>query len=281
MTKIIALDDGHGIQTSGKRTPVTPDGKQMRENEFNKRVIQLLDAHLKRAGFKTVLVAPTDADTSLSQRVKTANNAKADLYVSVHANANTGNWGSWGGIETYTYNKGESLRIGKVIHKYLLQGTQLRDRGVKDGSWLYVIKNTSMPAVLVEAGFMDNLYEARLLMSEAYRQETAEELARAICEAYAVKFVAERPATPKPAKTAENTFFRVVTGSFSDRKNAEERISALDKKGFDSFLTVFKKDGKTFFRVVTGSFTDKDNAEDRLAVLKQAGFESFLDAFKK
>lgn len=279
MTKLIALDDGHGMETAGKRTPKTPEGKVMKENEFNSRVVELLDAHLKRCGFKTLLVAPTDADTSLSERVKKANNAKADLYLSVHANANTGKWGSWGGIETYTWGKGESLRIGKIIHKYLLQGTQLRDRGVKDGSWLYVIKNTKAPAVLAECGFMDNLYEARLLISEAYRQETAEELARAVCEAFGVKYVSPAPA--KKPTTSSDTFFRVVTGSFADRKNANDRVAELDKKGFDSFLTTFKKDGKTFFRVVTGSFTERDNADDRVAQLKKAGFESFLDAFKK
>lgn len=188
----------HGIDTAGKRTPIFPDGTKspetgknfMHENEFNRAVVKYLDAELKRCGFRTILVAPTDADTPLETRVAIANNAKADLYVSVHANANTAKWGTWGGTETYTYGlNGESHRIGKIIHKYLMQGTPLRDRGVKDGSHLYVVKYTTMPAVLVECAFMDNLEEAKLLLSDAFRKECAIEIAKGICEAYGVKYV--------------------------------------------------------------------------------------------
>lgn len=220
MTKLIALDDGHGMETPGKRTPKFSDGTFMKENEFNRRVVALLDIELKRCGFRTVLVAPGDTDVPLATRVKTANNAKADFYLSVHANANTGSWGSWGGIETLTWGSGESLRIGKILHKYLMQGTKLRDRGMKDGRWLYVVANTTMPAALVECGFMDNMEEAKLLMSEAYRKECAIELAKGLCEAYGVKYVAggSTPTTPtNPTKPTTPA----VTGEFYTIKKGD------------------------------------------------------------
>lgn len=199
MTKLIALDDGHGMATAGKRTPIFKDGTKssetgknfMHENEFNRAVGKYLEAHLKRCGFKVLQVAPTNADDSLSSRVARANNAKADLYVSIHANASQGVWGTWGGTETYTYGSGQSLIIGRIIHKHLMKGTPLRDRGVKNGNYLYVIKNTRMPSVLLECAFMDNLEEAKLLLSDDFRRECAREVAMGICEAYNVKFVSE------------------------------------------------------------------------------------------
>jgi N-acetylmuramoyl-L-alanine amidase len=203
MSKLIALDDGHGMQTPGKRTPMLPgENRFMHENEFNRAVVGYLDAELKRCGFRTLHVAPGDSDVALSTRVKTANNAKADLYLSIHANANTGKWGTWGGIETFVFPKGESIRIGKACHNRLVGGTKLRDRGVKDGSHLYVIKYTSMPAVLFECAFMDNLEEARLLMSDAYRKECAKEIAQGVCDAYGVKYVSDgiSASAPKPTE---------------------------------------------------------------------------------
>ena len=159
VSKLIALSDGHGVDTAGKRTPVLPNGEKsetgkayMNENLFNRAVVKYLDAELKRHGFKTLLVAPTDADTPLETRTKLANSKKADLYVSVHANASAGKWGSHGGIETFTWGSGESLRIGKLIHAELIKGSPLKDRGVKNGQHLWEVKQTNMPAVLVEAG---------------------------------------------------------------------------------------------------------------------------------
>jgi N-acetylmuramoyl-L-alanine amidase len=206
---IIALSDGHGMQTAGKRTPIFPEGSGiksstgnfMHENEFNRAVINYLKIELERTGFQTLLVAPTDADTSLVTRTNLANSRGADLYMSVHANANISQWGTWGGIETFAMPKGEGLRIAKIIHKHLMEGTEFRDRGVKDGSHLWEIRKTQMPAVLAECGFMDNLNEAKHLLNDAYRRECAREIAQGISEAFGVKYVA----APKADKAPDDT----------------------------------------------------------------------------
>lgn len=103
INKIIALDDGHGMETAGKRTPMFEDGTFMKENEFNSAVVNYLDAELKRCGFHTLLVAEGNTDIPLSTRTAIANNIitnkynrQADLYISVHANACTGNWEKMG-----------------------------------------------------------------------------------------------------------------------------------------------------------------------------------------
>lgn len=199
MKKLIALDDGHGIDTSGKRTPDFTDGTKcetgsphMRENEFNRRVVAILNTLLKRCNFDTLLVAPTDEDTPLETRVKRANDAKADFYVSVHANAfGTSGFNSSRGIETF-YNTGsiKGKRAAELIHAQLIKNTSQVNRGVKSADF-YVIKYTKMPAVLIEAAFMTNLEEAKLLLTESYRQECALEIAKGICEYFNVPFVEE------------------------------------------------------------------------------------------
>lgn len=70
---LIALDDGHGLGTAGKRTPYIPSiGRKIRENEFNERVTIFLKMELERCGYRTLLTAPTDADTPLKTRTDAA-----------------------------------------------------------------------------------------------------------------------------------------------------------------------------------------------------------------
>lgn len=192
--RLIALDDGHGMETPGKRTPPLPDGTVMRENEFNRAVVAKLDAHLKRCGFRTLLVAPGDNDVPLKTRTDAANAAKADLYVSVHANAiGSGEWNGTQGIETFHFPGSiNGKKAAEIIHRHLIGGTRLPDRGVKTANF-HVLRETKMPAVLVECAFMTNLDDARLLLSDAYRSECAEELARGICEYFGVPYVKEQP----------------------------------------------------------------------------------------
>ncbi|MDQ0114341.1 N-acetylmuramoyl-L-alanine amidase [Paenibacillus harenae] len=211
MGKLIAICDGHGMETPGKRTPMLPDGKVMKENEFNRDVAKLLDVHLRRCGFRTLLVAPTDVDTPLSVRTALANKEKADFYISIHANAyGSGGFNSVRGIETYHYpgsTKGKAA--AEILHRHLIAGTALPNRGVKEANF-EVLRETTMPAVLVEAGFMTNAQDSALLLSDAYRTECAEELARGICELYGVAYV--RPAVTEPAETMSDLISIRVNG---------------------------------------------------------------------
>lgn len=183
---LIALDDGHGIETAGKRTPKFEDGTVMKENEFNSAVVNYLKEYLEFNGFKTILVAPTDEDISLNNRVtvalKTANLANADLYICVHANAYGNTWNDANGVETYVWKfGGEAEKVAKLIQKHLVKETKFKDRGIKTANF-YVLKHTKMPAVLVECGFMTNKKEAELLRTELYRQLCARAICKGICE---------------------------------------------------------------------------------------------------
>ncbi len=191
MSIIVSYDGGHGTDTPGKRTPVMPDGTVMKENEFNDSVASLFAAEMKRCGIKTVDCAPEGYDVPLATRVQRSNNAKADLHISFHANAFDSKFDKNDpeGVEVFCYPEANSKRFANILIKYLTQGTPQKNRGVKDGSHLYMVNGPKAPSTLIEAAFMDNLKEAQLLRTWAFRKEVAMETAKAVCEYFGVKYV--------------------------------------------------------------------------------------------
>lgn len=209
MTKLlIAVDDGHGMETAGKRTPLFEDGTFMRENEFNRAVVDKLIVHLQRNDFDVLHVSAGDADVSLKTRTDLANNTKdngfgrpADAMISVHANAMGSTWNPKAkGIEIFYrngYKDGKKLALN--IQEYLVKGTPLINRGLKTNN-LHITREAKMPAVLIEGAFMDNPDEALLLKSDEYRSECAEEIARGLCLFFEIIYIeVPPPAPPLPA----------------------------------------------------------------------------------
>lgn len=232
---LIALDDGHGMETAGKRSPKLSDGTVMRENEFNRVVVSKLDVILKRCGFDTLLTAPTDADTSLSQRTALANSKKATILVSVHANALDGSFDGPNpkGVETYYYpGSVKGKKLAETVHKYLIQGTKQTDRGVKAQN-LHMVRETNMPAILVEAGFMDSPEEIKLLLNDDFRNEVAEEIAKGICEYLGVKYAEEKQ---------PNTVYRVQVGAYNNQKEAIAERTRLKSLGYKEVIIVSDKE---------------------------------------
>lgn len=250
---LIAFDDGHGIGTAGKRTP---DG--YRENYFNSKMIDFAVAAAKRCGFKTMLTAPGDADASLKSRTDKANKAGADAFVSGHYNAIDDKWRDGeGGIETFHYPGSSSgKKLAQCIHKYLIKGTKLRDRGVKAGNY-HVLRESNMPAALPECGFMDIKKEAELMKSSAYQKECGEEIVQGLCEFFDVKFVAEKKETTAKdsgkaeAKAETYSVVKNISGykTADDAKNKKKQASTVTKGSYfiykksGSMINVTKKKG--------------------------------------
>ncbi|TMU85108.1 N-acetylmuramoyl-L-alanine amidase [Bacillus sp. BHET2] len=192
---LIALDDGHGIGTAGKRTPfIKSIGRQIHENEFNEKVTLYLKAELERCGFRTLLTAPTDEDTPLKARTGIANSMGAHALVSNHYNAFDGKFDGPGkdseGHSLHIYfNDVNDRRLAEAIAKYLRQGTKQVYRGIIEQN-LHMTREFNGPAVLVENGFMDNEREALLMINEDFQRETAREQARGICDFFGVPYVA-------------------------------------------------------------------------------------------
>jgi len=188
--KTLYIDDGHGIETAGKRTPVFPvghelAGQQIRENIFNAAVAKRLGQLAESQGYRVVMTAPEDSDVPLSVRSKRANLdmksigfRKVDtVFLSVHYNALNGKWDSKaGGIEVYHYpGSTEGIRLAKAVHDELIKGTSQVDRGIKEADF-HVLRETIMPAILIEAGFMDCLEEAERMLVPDFQDEVAKEI---------------------------------------------------------------------------------------------------------
>ena len=151
----IGYDAGHGVNTPGKRTP---DGE--REWLFNDKVAKSFANEL--ALYKGITAKRFDDNTGkrdvpLKERTDGANNWGADYYISFHHNALGGSWGNHTGVETYLYTNPQyrSVELANAIHPSVVQAYGLRDRGIKRSN-LHIVRETTMPAILVEGGFMDS-----------------------------------------------------------------------------------------------------------------------------
>lgn len=268
---LIALDDGHGMNTPGKRTPTYPDGHFMHENEFNHVVVDYLSTILEACGFKTLLTAPTDADTALRARTNTANQAKADYFISIHANAYKGEWGDQQGTEVFYYpTSTEGKQLAIHVLEELIKGTPQKSRGIKTATFS-VLKYSHMPAILIEAGFMDNPREAELLQSDEFRKEVAEEVAKGLCTYLGVQYKEGvlRPSTPQ-------VLYKVQVGAFSKKANAEALKTKLATLGYASFITYVRD----LYKVQVGAYKQKENADALSKELRAAGFTPYVISVK-
>lgn len=172
--KLIVLDAGHGAKDPGAKG-VT--GKL--EKDFNLAIVLKTAELLKReSGIDVVLTRSDDTYLELRERAAVANGLNADMFISVHANASTN--ASVSGTETY-YQRDGSKALAGIMQKYLVQATGLSNRGVRYGNF-HVIRETKMPAVLLEAGYLSNRGDEALLYTEATQNKIAEGIVKGIKE---------------------------------------------------------------------------------------------------
>ena len=166
----IMIDAGHGPDTPGKRSP---DGR-LREFHFNSSVAEEVKKRLLMDGHSVFFSHQNDLDVPLHERTALANQLKVDLFVSIHANAIGHSYNSANGLETFTYSRPQAAtkELAAKVQSSLLLVTGRKDRGVKQGDFA-VLRDTHMPAILVECGFMTHKQEVELLKSAAYRKRCA------------------------------------------------------------------------------------------------------------
>lgn len=179
MGATIILDDGHGVETPGKRSP---DGT-LRENNFNEAVMYILAGMLFENGIPHEILVPEDNDIPLAERVDREHalydkyNGKT-LFISIHANAFGTDFNQANGVEVFHYSQ-RNKEIAQVFQTNIVRQSGLKDRGVKRANF-YVLKYTQSRAVLVELGFMTNREELDLLKSHPYRLKCALALRQSI-----------------------------------------------------------------------------------------------------
>ena len=179
--KIIVVDPGHGGMDSGAI------GRQTRvqEKEITLAISQRLAQSLSQAGAMVVMTREADVDLcegvegslltkkrhDLSQRVAKAEKVKADLFLSIHTNADPSP--RWYGAQTFYYaNSEESRRLAICIQDELVRILGNNNRKAKEGVF-FVMEKTTMPTVIVEVGFISNPREEQLLSDPLYQSRIA------------------------------------------------------------------------------------------------------------
>ena len=172
--KTIILDNGHGADTPGKRSPKWADGApQFFEYAYNRRLVQAIHARLKEAGIRSVILVPETEDIPLRERTARANEIAMKsgiaqtLVVSVHGNASINHDGS--GWEIWTsegHTKSDDYAKVFLDEAYHFVGSKsFCIRGIKESNF-YILKHTACPAVLTENLFFDNRRDYDFLMSQ-------------------------------------------------------------------------------------------------------------------
>ncbi len=172
--QIVVIDPGHGGPDPGA---VGIAGIQ--EKEIVMDISNQIAGILQQQGITAILTRTGDYDFDLAPRVQIAESNRASVFVSIHANAITMSRPDVNGLETYYFDSG--LELARTIHNSVLQGANIRDRGVRSARF-YVLRNTSMPSVLVETGFVTGEEDARNLADPNHRRQMAEAIARGILQ---------------------------------------------------------------------------------------------------
>ena len=173
----VVLDPGHGGTDPGA---IGIGG--LRETDVVLEVSKIVEKLLSEKGVKVRLTRKNEVDLDLPLRVSYANSTDSDIFVSIHANASRGKRRDINGLETFYFRGGRGRLLAKKIQKQILRVSPgSPDRGVKHGRY-YVIKNTKMPAVLVEIGFLTGKLDARRLEKAVHRKRIAYAIAKGILE---------------------------------------------------------------------------------------------------
>ena len=177
------IDNGHGIDTKGKRSPVWKDGSQLFEWEYNRQLVADIVELLNGTNITPIIVVPEVNDISLSERVDRVNKAARfhasdnNLFLSVHGNAGGGT-----GWECFTANQcsEKSVRFAKMLSdRFSQMFPNEKNRGCKKENF-FVIKHTCCPAVLTENFFFDNETDCKKMIDKDFRHSIAEVHAIAI-----------------------------------------------------------------------------------------------------
>ena len=236
----IALTAGHYRYTPGKRCMKRLDPNETKEWVLNDRIADKIEKLLSNyEGYSLIRTDDTTGEKAIEvkDRVRAANNFGADIYISIHHNAGIMG-GKGGGIVAYVYNKTKNavtLEWQKELYDALIKHTGLKGNRATPlaKSNLQECRETTMPAVLLELGFMDSSTDVPVILSEEY----ADACANAIVEVIAAKGkLTKKVVVSKPAPAPSNKKYQVQAGVFSNRKNAEKRVQELKAKGYKAII---------------------------------------------
>lgn len=222
----IALNAGHGVYTAGKRCDKTIDPNETREWTLNSRICNKIEEKLKAyEGYEVIRCDDITGktDVPLKDRTNKANKFKADFYLAIHHNAGI-KGGSGGGIQAYVYTSVDNTTLAwqKELYNALIKHTSLKgNRSTplpKEN--LHEVRETAMPAVLLELGFMDSTTDTPIILTEDFANKAATACVEVLVSKGKLtkKVVVSQPTTTKSVTTTTtatkptNTTTTLTTG---------------------------------------------------------------------
>jgi N-acetylmuramoyl-L-alanine amidase len=186
----ICIDPGHGGYDPGA---IGPSG--LKESHVTLSIALKLREKLQLQGIQVVMTREWDTalgdniNADLNNRVQFANRNNSDYFISVHCNSSVNH--SSKGTETYCYKfGGNGEKLARAIQSKLIGVTGLTNRGVKEGNFA-VLRNTVMPAVLIETAFISNPAEEGRLADDSWRDKSAEAIAVGVCNYLGIEYKKE------------------------------------------------------------------------------------------
>ena len=256
MPYTIVIDAGHGGSDPG----AVYEGR--REKDDNLSLAIAVGELLSRQGVSVIYTRTTDVYQTPFEKAQMANQADADFFISFHRNSSE-EPNQYTGVETLVYdNSGLKQTMAENINGALSE-LGFRNLGVKARPGLVVLRRTKMPALLIETGFLNN------------EQDNTEAARPSVSTTDTVTASASpRPTPPEqenPSDTPE-TFYRVQTGLFRIRQNADRMLYDLLDQGYPAFLLA--EDG--FFKVQVGAYRQLGNAILMERRLRRDGYSTLI-----
>ncbi len=180
---VICIDPGHGGSDPGARCPYM----HIDEKDITLQIGLYLERELRKLGFAPVMTRHSDREVlgsrasdadELQARVDIARNARAKVFISIHINASPNRY--LDGIMTF-YHKEIDYPLARAIHDRLTATGLFTDRGIRSANF-YVLRKSTMPAVLLELGFITNRRDAKKLMNIQVRRKLARAIAQGIAD---------------------------------------------------------------------------------------------------
>jgi len=262
--KTIMIDPGHGGLDPGA------EYNGYKEKDFNLNISFKVRSYLLQNYVVDLLMTRTsDKTVSLSTRSNLANSQNVDYFCSIHINAAGGS-----GFESFIYNgpvTKDTIDIRAIIHENIMnvigQKYNVNDRGMKRANF-HVLRETKMPAILIETLFIDNESDLKLLLNPNFIEDFSVAVAEGLAKALQL---------PRKSPSQDpDGLFKVIAGSFKERSNAEQRVNELKLKQIDAFINSTMMNGDVFYRVQAGAFQNREAAEKRVEQLKQIGINAFI-----
>lgn len=217
---------------------------------------------LERRGIRVEYTRVGDVYNSPYEKAQIGNRSTADLFLSIHRNAMPVP-GTASGTMSLIFGKGGDAEIFAENINEELAAAGWKDLGISERPNLVVLKDTALPAVLVEVGFIDNEKDNDFFDKNMSR--TADAVADGIAKTFAEL---ERQMTSEE----QPGFYMLQTGIYRVRANAEREVERLKSQGFPAFMT-FKDD---LYYVRAGAFRNMENAVEQERELRRLGYPTLL-----